>query len=472
MAKVLVIGGGAGGILAAGRAAECGAKVILLERNSILGRKLRITGKGRGNVTNSADLNDFVAAFGPTGKFLYGAFSRFSNQDLMDLLERLGVPTKVERGGRVFPVSDSAADVAAAFETWLRGLGVDIRTGVRAQGLVVEPAAGPDPQPLSETATGDPPLPPHRGKDGKGIATRRTTGVRVFSGTIPAHAVVLATGGITYPRTGSTGDGYRMAAEVGHAVIPPAPSLSALETKEPWVSQLQGLSLKNVSATFYAGGKKAGKEFGEMLFTHFGVSGPIILTLSKVYAKLQDKSSVELSINLKPALSREQLDDRLVRDFARTKYFKNYLPELLPRTLIPVFTQLSGIPSDTPVNKITSAQRKRMVELLTDFRLTVVNARPADEAVVTAGGVSIKEIDPRTMESKLVSGLYFAGEVIDIDAVTGGYNLQAAFSTGWVAGESAALSAGPAERFEAETSGTRDDLLRRRTGNPDRGLHE
>jgi len=442
MPKVVVIGGGAGGIPAAGRAAECGARVMLLERNSVLGRKLRITGKGRGNVTNTAGLGEFIAAFGPNGKFLYGAFSRFSNQDLIGLLERLGVPTKIERGGRVFPASDRAADVAAAFEAWLRGLKVDIRTGVRAQGLEWEDGALE-----RRTLNGNPQSSFAKASEDKSAIRNpklRITGVRVFSGVIPADAVVLATGGITYPRTGSTGDGYRMAAEVGHTIIPPAPSLSALEIKEPWVSDLQGLSLKNVSAALYAGGKKVGREFGEMLFTHFGVSGPIILTLSKTYAKLEDKAKVELSINLKPALSRKQLDERLIRDFTQARYFKNYLPELLPRTLIPVFMRLSDIPPDTPVNKITGVQRKRIIGLLLDFRLRVEGARAADEAIVTAGGVSIKEIDPRTMESKLVRGLYFAGEVIDIDAVTGGYNLQAAFSTGWVAGENTARGSGKA----------------------------
>jgi predicted Rossmann fold flavoprotein len=415
MGRVIVIGGGAGGMLAAGRAAECGAKVILLERNGILGRKLRITGKGRGNVTNTASLEDFIAAFGPNGKFLYGAFSRFFNQDLIELLHRLGVPTKVERGGRVFPASDKATDVVAALEAWLRGLNVDIRTGVRAMGITAK-------------------LHPSECEGSE----RTVSGVRVFGGVMRARAVVLATGGITYPRTGSTGDGYKMAEELGHTIIPPTPSLSALETKEEWVVELQGLSLRNVSATMYANGKKIDKQFGEMLFTHFGVSGPIILTLSKKYAALEDKSNVFLSINLKPALNHEQLDERLIRDFARTRQLKNYLPELLPRSLIPVFLRLTGIPPDTPVNKITASQRKKIIDLLLDFRLTVTGNRAADEAIVTAGGISIKEIDPRTMESKLVKGLFFAGEVIDIDAVTGGYNLQAAFSTGWVAGESAA----------------------------------
>jgi predicted Rossmann fold flavoprotein len=395
-------------MLAAGRSAECGAKVIVLERNGSVGRKLRITGKGRGNVTNTADINALVTAFGTSGKFLYGAFSRFSNTDLVDLLDRLGVPTKVERGGRVFPASDSAGDVVEALEKWLKSLRVEIRTGVRVQKLVAEGGA--------------------------------ITGVATFSGTIPADAVILATGGTTYPKTGSTGDGYRMATEVGHTVIPPTPSLSAMVAKEHWVADVQGLSLKNVAATLYSGGKKIGKEFGEMLFTHFGVSGPIILTLSKTYARLDDKGSVELSINLKPALTREQLDERLIRDFAQPKYLRNYLPELLPRTLIPVFARLTGIEPDMQLNKITAPQRAKIIDVLTDLRLTVTGMRAEDEAIVTAGGVSVKEIDPRTMESKLVHGLYFCGEVIDIDAVTGGYNLQGAFSTGWVAGESAATS--------------------------------
>jgi predicted flavoprotein YhiN len=434
MRKIVVIGGGAGGMLAAGRAAEGGAKVVLLERNSILGKKLRITGKGRGNVTNTADLEDFVAAFGSNGKFLYSAFSQFTNHDLIDLLERLGVPTKVEHGGRVFPASDRASDVAEALERWLRGLKVDIRAGTKAEGLAVESVGEAEERSTSNVPKGRTPNTQHLTPG----SINHVSGVRVFGGVIPADAVILATGGITYPNTGSTGDGYRMASEVGHTLIPPTPSLSALEIRQQWVSQLQGLSLKNVSATLYAGGKKIGREFGEMLFTHFGVSGPIILTLSKAYAKLEDKSDVVLSINLKPALSRNQLDERLIRDFAQTKHFKNYLPDLLPKTLIPVFAELSDISPDTPLNVMTSAQRKRIIDYLVDFRLTVEKARPADEAVVTAGGVSIKEINPSTMESKLVRGLYLVGEVIDIDAVTGGYNLQAAFSTGWVAGENAA----------------------------------
>jgi len=409
MARVVVVGGGAGGMLAAGRAAESGAKVVLLERNSVLGKKLRITGKGRGNVTNTAGIEEFVAAFGPTGKFLYGAFSRFSNNDLIEVLDRLGVPTKVERGGRVFPKSDRASDVADALDRRLRELRVDIRLGTRAKGLSV---------------SGDP--------------VTSIAGVNVFGGTMSADAVIIATGGITYPATGSTGDGYRMAAEVGHTIVPPVPSLAALDVAEGYVSNLEGLSLRNVEASLHANGKRLGREPGEMLFTGTGVSGPIILTLSKVYARLEDKSDVELRINLKPGLDREKLEARLLADFTRTTQYMNYLGELLPRKMVPVFAEVSRISGDTTLNKITSVQRRRIIDMLLGYRFTITGARPAEEAIVTAGGVAIGEIDSRTMESKIVQGLYLCGEVIDIDGTTGGYNLQAAFSTGWVAGENAA----------------------------------
>lgn len=419
MSKVIVIGGGAGGMLAAGHAAECGAKVVLLERNSILGKKLRITGKGRGNVTNTAGIEEFVAAFGPTGKFLYGAFSRFSNNDLIELLNRLGVPTKIERGGRVFPKSDRAPDVADALERWLRDLKVDIRLRTTAKSLAVE-------------ANIEPPTPNPQ------HPTPEIAGVSVFGGTMSADAVILATGGITYPATGSTGDGYRMAAEVGHTVVPPVPSLSALDVAEGYVERLEGLSLRNVEATLSANGKRVGREFGEMLFTSVGVSGPIILTLSKLYARIEDKSAVELRINFKPALDRKQLEARLLADFIRTTQYMNYLPELLPRKMVPTFAEVSRISGDITLNKITAVQRRRIIDMLLGYRFTVTGARPAEEAIVTAGGVSTKEIAPRTMESKLVKGLYFCGEVMDIDGTTGGYNLQAAFSTGWIAGENAA----------------------------------
>ncbi|MEN6372844.1 MAG: NAD(P)/FAD-dependent oxidoreductase [Armatimonadota bacterium] len=410
--KIIVIGAGAGGLVAAGRAAECGAKVVLIERGPRAARKLRIAGKGRANITNTADKNEFIAAFGENGKFLYGVFSRFFRDDLIALLKRLKVETKVERGGRVFPVSDDADDVADALEGWIRSLGVEIKRNVRAKSIIVE--------------------------DG------RAAGVDTYSGPVRGDSVILATGGITYPKTGSTGDGYKMAAEAGHNVINPRPSLTAMVAAEPWVRELQGLSLKNVEAKLYkvedtGKHKLIGRQFGEMLFTHFGVSGPIILTLSRKIIDLVGKVKLKLSIDLKPALSDEQLDQRLIRDFTGTKHFVNYLPELLPRGLIPVFIRLSGIPEHQPVNKITAKERRRMVELLRSLSLTIKSLRPPDEAIVTAGGVYIREINPKTMESRLVSGLYFVGEVIDIDAITGGYNLQAAFSTGWVAGESAGI---------------------------------
>lgn len=408
--KVVVVGGGPAGMLAAGRAAECGARVVLLERNSVLGRKLRITGKGRGNVTNMADLREFVAAFGHGGKFLYGALTRFSNLDLIEFLNRLGVSTKVEKGKRVYPVSDRAEDVAGALERWLDKLGVEVRTGCRVREIVVEEGA--------------------------------VKGVRVFSGMVAADALVLATGGITYPRTGSTGDGYRMAEEVGHTVVKPEPSLTSLETEEKWVARVSDLTLRNVSAVLYAGGKCVGKEFGELEFTEFGVTGPIVLRLSRLYSKLEDKSEIELFINLKPALTREQIESRLIRDLGKAKRpLGKYLEELLPRRLIGVFLELCGLQASHATNSITVEQRRRMVDVLMGVRLGIRGARPADEAIVTAGGVSLKEIDSRTMESKIVRRLYFAGEVIDVDAVTGGYNLQAAFSTGWVAGESASTEA-------------------------------
>ena len=406
-------------MLAAGHAAESGAKVVLLERNSILGKKLRITGKGRGNVTNTAAIEEFVAAFGPTGKFLYGAFSRFSNDDLISLLDRLGVPTKIERGGRVFPRSDRAADVADALERWLRDLKVDIRLGTTAKSLAVEANIE------------------HRTSNAE-HQTGGIVGVSVFGGTMSADAVILATGGITYPATGSTGDGYRMAAEVGHTIIPPMPSLAALDVAEGYVERLEGLSLRNVEASLHANGKRVGRELGEMLFTSTGVSGPIILTLSKLYARLEDKSNVELRINLKPGLTREKLEARLLTDFTRTTQYMNYLPELLPRKMIPVFAEVSRISGDVTLNKITAVQRQRIIDMLLGYRFTITGARPVEEAIVTAGGVTTKEIDPRTMESKLVKGLFLSGEVIDIDGTTGGFNLQAAFSTGWIAGENAA----------------------------------
>ena len=417
--RVIVIGGGAAGMMAAGRAAQCSATVTLLERGTSLGRKLRISGKGRANITNTADLPEFIEAFGPNGKFLYGAFSRFFRDDLLELLHEQGVATKVERGGRVFPVSDRAGEVVDALERWLTASGARVKLSSRVKSLE--------------------------------IANGRVVGVKLYAGRMEADAVIIATGGASYPKTGSSGDGYTFAAAAGHTIVPPRPALSALVTRETWVKEAQGLALKNVEATLFLqiGQQKTRKiaaEFGEMLFTHFGVSGPIILTLSRGVADLLAQGNVFVSIDLKPALTREQLHARLIRDFKQNKYFRNYLPALLPASLIEPFINLSNVDGGKPVNSVTAAERNRIVELLKDMRVTVKSMGPLEEAIVTAGGVAIGEIDPRTMMSKLVAGLFFAGEAIDLDAKTGGYNLQAAFSTGYVAGESSASCGGVVER--------------------------
>lgn len=398
-------------MLAAGQAAERGADVVLLEKGPKLGRKLRICGKGRGNVTNTAELNEFVEAFAPNGKFLYGAFSRFFRDDLLDLLRRYGVETKVERGGRVFPESDRAGDVADALERWMESVGVRIKTNFTAKSIAV--------------------------------ADGRVAGIEVHGGRMNADAVVIATGGASYPKTGSTGDGYAMARQAGHTIINPEPALSAMVTKEEWVRDLAGLSLKNVEASVLversAGAQptRIASEFGEMLFTHFGVSGPIILTLSRAARSYLKSGSVIVSIDLKPALSEEQLHAKLIREFAQAKHFANYLRSLVPGLLADVFAYLTRIDPAKPVNAITSEERARIVTLLKNLRVTATRLGPLEDAIVTAGGVPISEVDPKTMMSKLVDGLFFAGEILDIDAETGGFNLQAAFSTGYVAGEAA-----------------------------------
>jgi predicted Rossmann fold flavoprotein len=409
--KVIVGGGGASGMMAAGRAAERGAQVLLLEKTKRLGNKLRITGKGRCNLTNVADQSDFITHFGPNGVFLRNAFARFFNRDLIDFFAAQGVPTVVERGQRVFPTSNDAHQVADALAGYLRRNGACVRFKARVEELEAE--------------------------DG------RIAGVRTEEGEfLTAKAVIVATGGASYPGTGSTGDGYRLAKALGHTIVPIRPALVPLLVKEGHAEALQGLSLKNVEMTLLLDGQPVTRQFGEMLFTHFGVSGPIILTLSAQAVDRLGQGELELSINLKPALSDQQLDRRLQRDFDRfgKRAFRNILKELLPRKMIALFVQLTGIPSGKPGHQITAAERKRLFDLLRDFRLTIVGHRPIAEAIVTAGGVSTREVDPRTMESRLVRGLYFCGEVLDINADTGGYNLQAAFSTGYVAGQSAACA--------------------------------
>lgn len=411
MKNVIIVGGGAAGLMAAVSAAEQGARVTVLEKMPAIGRKLLITGKGRCNITNAGDRQTFIQHMPGNGAFLYSAYHHFDNQSVMDFMARWGVETKVERGGRVFPVSDQARDVVRAFTRALARLKVEVLTS----------------QPVAEIMAED----------------RQVTGVISGGGVFyPAEAVILTTGGASYPGTGSAGDGYRMAQKLGHTVMPIKPSLVPLEVAEEWITELQGLSLKNVSASIWSGGSKQAEEFGEMLFTHYGVSGPIILSLSKKVAELlPGKQEVSIVINLKPALSQEVLDKRLQRDFEKfaRKQVKNSLHELLPAKLIDVVIDLAFLDPDKPVHQITKAERARLQEVITGLSLTIAGTRPVSEAIVTAGGVSIKEIDPKTMGSKLISNLYFAGEVIDIDGYTGGFNLQAAFSTGYVAGWQAAL---------------------------------
>jgi len=395
-------------MMAAGRAAECGADVLLLEKTPRLGNKLRLTGKGRCNITNEAELSEFITHFGETGRFLYGAFSRFFVQDLCAFFDQFGVPTVVERGGRVFPVSNDARQVAAALEGYLVVNGVRIRRRSPVEQLLIQ--------------------------------ERQVLGVQVRGRTTRSAAVIVATGGASYPRTGSNGDGYRLAAEVGHHIVPIRPALVPLVTKEQWVSALQGLSLRNVQVTLFLNEAQIGQGLGEMLFTHFGVSGPIVLTLSKRAVDALAQGRVHLSINLKPALSSEELNRRLQRELEAhgRRQLRNILTALLPGRMVNVFVTLLGIPADKRSHQITAAERQRITALLQDLRVTITGSRPIAEAIITAGGVDTTEIDPRTMESRLIKGLFFCGEVIDVDADTGGYNLQAAFSTGYLAGESAA----------------------------------
>ncbi len=410
--RVIVIGGGAAGLMAAGQAAEMGAAVELLEKMDRPGRKLLITGKGRCNLSNVAPLREFAAHFGPNGRFLRGAFARFFAEDLIAFFAALGVPTVTERGGRVFPVSSRARHVVDALTGWVRAQGVSIHTEAPVMRLLL---------------------------DGS-----RVCGVQTASGQVHhADAVIIATGGASYPGTGSTGDGYRLAKAVGHSIVPVRPALVPLETAGDIAAQLQGLSLRNVAVRLYIEGtKKPSEAFGEMLFTHFGVSGPIILTLSRqaVDAKRAGKA-ITLSIDLKPALTDAKLDARLRRDLDAhgKQQFQTLLRGLLPRKLIPVCCAQTDIAPEKPAHQINAGERERLRAWLKDFRLEVTGHRSMRAAIVTAGGVDVREVDPRTMASRVVAGLYFAGEVLDIDADTGGYNLQAAFSTGWVAGRAAAM---------------------------------
>lgn len=424
MADTIIVGGGAAGMMAAVAAADSGGRVCLIEKNGKLGKKLFITGKGRCNVTNAADMETLFENICTNRKFLYSAFYDFDNRAVMDFLERAGCPLTTERGERVFPVSDHSSDVTAAFSRELKKRNVQVLLNTEVSALTVS----------REDET----------------AKARITGVRLAGGSeLAAGKVIVCTGGVSYPSTGSTGDGYRFAEETGHRVVQPRPALVPFDIKEAWCADLMGLSLKNVSVRMTHNNKELYQGFGEMLFTHFGVSGPLILSASSFYyqnpggkeSKKEKKDGdgtreTMLYIDLKPALDEDQLDGRILRDFEENKnrQFKNALNALFPAKLIPVMVALSGIHPDKKVNEITREERRSFGKLIKNLPLTVAGTRGFAEAIITRGGVSVKDINPSTMESKKVEGLYFAGEVLDLDALTGGFNLQIAWSTGHLAG--------------------------------------
>ncbi len=406
MSKVLVVGGGAAGMFAAIFAAYNGNEVHLYEKNEKLGKKIYITGKGRCNITNASDMETLFASVVTNSKFLFSSFYGYTNQDVIDFFERIGVKTKVERGNRIFPVSDHSSDVIAGLTRELHNLGVEIHLHTAVKKVV-----GKESFEYIELANGQ----------------------KVYG-----DACIVATGGFSYQTTGSNGDGYKFAKALGHTVTDIRPALVPLVIKEWYAKELQGLSLRNVEATIYDGKKKLYHDFGEMLFTHYGVSGPLMLSASSyIGKKLQDKQ-LQLEIDLKPALSVEQLDQRVLRDFEENmnKQFKNAIGKLFPSKLIPVMLELSGIDPEKKVNLISKEERQQFVHLIKHFPMTITGLRDFNEAIITQGGIKVKEINPSTMESKLVSGLYFVGEVLDLDALTGGFNLQIAWSTGYAAGNS------------------------------------
>lgn len=416
MSNVIVVGGGAAGMMAAIFAARNGQNVTLLEKNEKLGKKIFITGKGRCNITNASEIEDLFSAVIINPKFLYSGFYSFTNDQVIHFFEELGVATKIERGNRVFPVSDHSSDVIAALAREMQHLKVKVQLHCEVKELLIN-------------------------------NEREIKGVRLANGKkMTADAVVVATGGISYPSTGSTGDGYRFARNCGHKVTELFPSLVPMEVKEWYAKELQGLSLKNIEIHITDGKKKLYDEFGEMLFTHYGVTGPVILSASSIVGKTLEKKELVLHIDLKPALTEEQLDKRLLREFEanHNKQFKNAIDSLLPAKLRPVIIELSGIEEEKKVHEITKEERLNLLRLIKDFHMTLTGLRGYNEAIITKGGISVKEIDPGTMESKLIKNLYFAGEVLDLDAVTGGYNLQIAWSTGYLAG----ISAGQDKLFE------------------------
>lgn len=404
---VIVIGAGPAGLLAAGRAAELGAKVLVLEKMRREGRKLLITGKGRCNITNNAPISDFITHVKPNGRFLKNAFSQFYSKNIIDLLHKYGVEVTLERGGRYFPASNKSVDVLRALLSWVKEQKVEIRCGYRVEKLIVENDA--------------------------------IQGVQANGQKFMAKHVILATGGKSYPATGSNGEGYELARQAGHSIEKVRPALVPLETENGAAQKLQGLNLKNVKAVVWVNGKKMGEDFGEMIFTHFGLSGPIILTLSRIVVDaLHMNNTVEITVDLKPALDEQKLDKRLLRDLNEygKKKVGNVFRYWLPGSMIPVFIDLLGLDPEKECHQVSSKERKQIRYLLKNLRFKITNHRSFTEAIITAGGISTKEMSSKSMESKLVAGLYFAGEIIDLDAETGGYNLQIAYSTGWLAGNS------------------------------------
>ena len=416
MSNVIVVGGGAAGMMAAIFAARNGQNVTLLEKNEKLGKKIFITGKGRCNITNASEIEDLFSAVISNPKFLYSGFYSFTNDQVIHFFEELGVATKIERGNRVFPVSDHSSDVIAALAREMQHLKVKVQLHCEVKELLIN-------------------------------NEKEIKGVRLANGKkMTADAVVVATGGISYPSTGSTGDGYRFARNCGHKVTELFPSLVPMEVKEWYAKELHGHTIKKIEIHNTDANKKHYDEFGEMLFTHYGVTGPVILSASSIVGKTLEKKELVLHIDLKPALAEEQLDKRLLREFEanHNKQFKNAIDSLLPAKLRPVIIELSGIEEEKKVHEITKEERLNLLRLIKDFHMTLTGLRGYNEAIITKGGISVKEIDPGTMESKLIKNLYFAGEVLDLDAVTGGYNLQIAWSTGYLAG----ISAGQDKLFE------------------------
>lgn len=417
MSKVVVIGGGPAGMMAAITAKENNNKVIIIEKNNLLGKKLLITGKGRCNITSSLEMEDFIKNTPGNGMFLYSAYQRYTNKDIINFIEKQGIKVKEERGNRIFPITDKSIDVLKCFTKKIEELNIEVKYNTVAEKILTENMSG----------------------------INKVVGIKTNKEIIKANKIILATGGKSYKLTGSTGDGYKMAEMLGHKITSIKPSLVPLEIYEKeQCKELQGLSLKNVAIKIFdtEKDKKIYEDFGEMIFTHFGISGPIILSASahlvryKNIEELLHNKKISLILDLKPALDEKKLNDRILRDFSeqKNKQFKNSLDKLLPRKLIPVIIEKSGINADKKINEISKKEREKLVKTIKEYIVKIKDFRPIDEAIITSGGISIKEINPKTMESKKVSGLYFAGEIIDVDAYTGGFNLQIAYSTGYVAG--------------------------------------